>query len=79
MVQQCLTMVILKCIERQRLFFKIYGPKPDKRGLLAIQVKSEIFTYKKDLSVVNNYRKFEEIIFTNNKAMSVKIRKDDAF
>ena len=26
---------------------------------------------KKDLAIVNNYRKFEEIIFTNNKDMSV--------
>ena len=26
---------------------------------------------KKDLAVVNNNRKFEEIIFTNNKDMSV--------
>ena len=26
---------------------------------------------KKDIAVVNNYRKFEEIIFTNNKDMSV--------
>ena len=26
---------------------------------------------KKDPAVVNNYRKFEEIIFTNNKDMSV--------
>ena len=26
---------------------------------------------KKDLAFVNNYRKFEEIIFTNDKDMSV--------
>ena len=26
---------------------------------------------KKDLVIVNNYRKFEEIVFTNNKDMSV--------
>ena len=26
---------------------------------------------KKDLAIVNNYRKFEDIIFTNNKDMSV--------
>ena len=26
---------------------------------------------KKDLAIVDNYRKFEEIIFTNNKDMSV--------
>ena len=46
-------------------------PKSDKRGLSAIQVKSEILQRKKDLAVVNIYRKFEEIIFTNNKDMSV--------
>ena len=34
---------------------------------------------KKDLAVVNNYRKFEEIIFTNNKDMSVLTRIYDAF
>ena len=34
---------------------------------------------KKDLAIVNNYRKFEEIIFTNNKDMSVWTRIDDAF
>ena len=26
---------------------------------------------KKDLAIVNNYRKFEEIMFTNNKYMSL--------
>ena len=50
---------------------KTYEPESDRRDLLAIKVKSEIFTEKKDLAVVNNYRKFEEIIFTNNKDMSV--------
>ena len=34
---------------------------------------------KKDLAIVNNYRKFEAIIFTNNKDMSVSTRIDDAF
>ena len=48
-----------------------YEPRSDKRDLLAIKVKSEIFIEKEDLAVVNNYRKFEEIIFTNNKDMSV--------
>ena len=33
----------------------------------------------KDLAIVNNYRKFEEIIFTNNKDMSIWTRIDDAF
>ena len=47
-----------------------YDPRSDRRDLLAIQVKSVIFT-EKDLAVVNNYRKFEEIVFTNNKDMSV--------
>ena len=37
------------------------------------QYKSKVryLQRKKDLAVVNNYRKFEEIIFTNNKDMSV--------
>ena len=52
------------------LWANIYEPRSDKRDLLAIKVKSEVFT-QKDLAVVNNYRKFEEIIFTNNKDMSV--------
>ena len=47
-----------------------FEPRSDRRDLLAIKVKSEIFT-EKDLAVVNNYRKFKEIIFTNNKDMSV--------
>ena len=34
---------------------------------------------KKDLAVVNNYRKFQEIIFTNKKDMSVLTRIYDAF
>ena len=34
---------------------------------------------KKDLAVVNNYRKFDEIIFTNNKDMSILTRIYDAF
>ena len=49
----------------------LYEPRSDKRDLLAIKVKSEIFTEKKVLAVENNYRKFEEIIFTNNKDMSI--------
>ena len=44
--------------------------RSDKRDLLAIKSKIEIFT-EKDLAFVNNYRNFEEIIFTNNKDMSV--------
>ena len=48
-----------------------YEPRPDRREFLAINVKSEILHRKKDLAVVNNYRKFEEIIFTNNKDMRV--------
>ena len=55
-----------------------YDPRSDRRDLLAIQVKSVIFT-EKDLAVVNNYRKFEEIVFTNNKDMSVWTGIDDAF
>ena len=38
---------------------------------MAIKVKSEILTEKKDPAFVNNYRKFEAIIFTYNKDMSV--------
>ena len=37
------------------------------------QLKSKVryLQRKKDLAVVNNYRKFEEIVFTNNKDMIV--------
>ena len=49
---------------------KLYEPRSDKRDLLAIKVKSEIFTEKERLAVVNNYRNFEQIIFTNNKNMN---------
>ena len=48
-----------------------YEPRSDKRDLLTIKVKIEISTEKKNLAVANNYRKFEEILFTNNKVMSV--------
>ena len=48
-----------------------YEPRSERRDLLAKKVKSEIYTKKEDLAVLNNYRKFEEIIFTNNKDMSV--------
>ena len=51
------------------IFDVINEPRSDKRDHLAVKVKSEI--RKKDLAVVNNYRKFEEIIFTNNTNMSV--------
>ena len=34
---------------------------------MAIKVKSKILIEKNDLAVVNNCRKFEKIIFTNNK------------
>ena len=50
---------------------KLNEPRSDRRDLLAIKFKSEIFTEKENLAVVNNYRKFEEVIFTNNKDMSV--------
>ena len=53
------------------VYMYIYEPRSDKRHPLAIKVKSEIFTEKEGLAAVNNYRKFEEIIFTNNKDMSV--------
>ena len=54
-------------------------PRSDKRDLLAIKTKVRYLQWKEDLAVVNNYRKFEEIIFTNNKDMSVLTRIDDAF
>ena len=47
------------------LYKRSYEPRSDNRDPLAIKVKSEI------LAVVNIYRKFEQIIFTNNKDMSV--------
>ena len=53
--------------------------RSDKRDLLAIKEKMGYLRRKKDLAVVNNYRKFEEIIFTNNKDMSVLTRIYDAF
>ena len=45
--------------------------RSDKRDLLAIKAKVRYLQRKKDLVIVNNYRKFEEIFFTNNKDMSV--------
>ena len=45
-----------------RPFISLFGPRSDRSDLLAIKVKKEIFTEKV---------KFEEIIFTNNKDMSV--------
>ena len=50
-----------------------FEPRSDRRDLLTIKVKSEIFTEKErpSIAVVNNYRKIEEIIFTNNKDMSI--------
>ena len=50
-------------------FFVIYTfePRSDGRDLLTTKVNSAIFTEKKDLAIVNNYRKFEEIIFTKTK------------
>ena len=51
--------------------FCIIEPRSDKRGLLAIKVKLRYLQKKKDLAVVNKYRKFEDIILTNNKDMSV--------
>ena len=45
------------------------------------QYKSKVryLQRKKDLDVVNNYRKFDEVIFTNNKDMSILTRIYDAF
>ena len=61
--------MVKKMISQIRFFDVINEPRSDKRDHLAVKVKNEI--RKKDLAVVNNYRKFEEIIFTNNKNMSV--------
>ena len=57
----------------------VYEPRSDKRDLLVMKEKIRYLQRKKDLAVVNNYRKFEEIIFTNNKDMSVLTRIYDAF
>ena len=65
---------VLKITASLKLFFlapKIYEPRSDKRDLLTIKVKVRYEQRKKDLAVVNNYRKFKEIVFTNNKVMSV--------
>ena len=48
-----------------------YEPRSDIRDLLAIKVKSEIFTEKERPSCCEQFRKFEGIIFTNNKDMSL--------
>ena len=45
--------------------------RSDSRDLLAKKSKLRYLQRKKDLAVVNNYRKFEEIIFTNNRDVSV--------
>ena len=56
-----------------------FEPRSDRRDLLAIKVKSEIFTEKEKASCCEQLQKIEEIIFTNNNDMSVWTRIDDAF
>ena len=63
--------IIFKKVLSNRQDELSFEPRSDKRDLLAIKVKIEIFTEKKDQTVLNNYRKFEEVIFTNNKDMSI--------
>ena len=46
-------------------------PRSGRRDLLAIKSKVRYLQRKKDSAVVNNYRKFDENIFTHNKDMSV--------
>ena len=46
---------------------------------MAIKVKSEIFIEKERPNYHEQLLKFEEIIFTNSKDMSVKTCKDNAF
>ena len=44
-----------------------YEPRSDRRDLLEIKVKSEIFTEKERSSCCESLQKFKEIFFTNNK------------
>ena len=48
-----------------------YGPRSDKRDLMAIKSKVGFLHRKKDQAIVNNYLNLKEIIFTNSKNMSV--------
>ena len=48
-----------------------FEPRSDERDLLAIKVKSVIFTEKERPSCCEQLQKFEEIILTNDKDMSV--------
>ena len=64
--------------EHNALVYAEIGLKPihlsqDLTGGTFWQQKSIVryLQRNKDLAIVNNYRKFEEIIFTNNKDMSV--------
>ena len=50
---------------------RIYETRSDRRDLLATKVNSEIFTEKERPSYCEHYRQFEEIIFRNNKDVSV--------
>ena len=49
----------------------LYGSKSNKRDLMATKVNSEIFTETERLSYREQLLKFEEIIFTNSKDMSI--------
>ena len=44
-----------------------YGPRSDKRYHMANKSKVGFLEKKINQAIVNNYRKFEEIIFTNSK------------
>ena len=59
------------CSDKLQSFIHIYRPRSDKRDLMAIKVKSEIFTEKERPSYCEQLLKFEEITFTNSKVMSV--------
>ena len=48
-----------------------YEPRSDRRDLLAIKVQIEIFTEKERAGCCEKLQKFEKIIFTNNKDMSI--------
>ena len=59
-------------LRNQENNFRIYMSQDLTKGTFwQSKLKVRYLQRKKNLAVVNNYRKFEEIIFTNNKDMIV--------
>ena len=70
---------IIMMLKQRKLYTCIYMSQDMiKRTFWQLKSKVRYLQRKKDLALANNYRKFEEIIFTNNEDMSILTRIDDA-